>query len=203
MGHLNIIDEKLGTEVAEELGMQGEAAKITPAVNPIDLRPSPALRLYGKYEPTLKGRKVGVLVAAGFDLQLKNALVAAIEKEEATAVVIALRVGGVNDSSAGKHGADAALSGSPSVFFDAVTILAGSAGDASLAANPDAVSFLMDANRHLKVIGLSGVPSLTVKAHVGSEAGVIDLVESNAVASFIELARNGKVWERESASRGV
>ena len=44
--------------------MAGEAIKATPAASPIDLNPSPALRLYGKYAPTLNGRKVGVLLAA-------------------------------------------------------------------------------------------------------------------------------------------
>ena len=40
-------------------GMTGEAAKITPAAAPIDLEPSPALRLYGKYKPTLKRAEDG------------------------------------------------------------------------------------------------------------------------------------------------
>ena len=52
--------------------MSGEAQKMTPAVKPVDLDLSPALRIYGKYPPTLKGRKVGVLLADGFDLKLKE-----------------------------------------------------------------------------------------------------------------------------------
>lgn len=79
LGHLNIIDKALGATVAEELGMPGEATKM--ARMPIDLDPSPALRLYGKYQPTLNGRKVGVLLAPGFDPKVKNALIAAIKKE--------------------------------------------------------------------------------------------------------------------------
>jgi catalase len=198
LGHLNIIDKALGTEVADGLGMQGEAETITPAMQPKDLKPSPALRMYGKYAPTLKGRKVGVLLAPGFDLKLKNALVAAIEKEDATAALIAPKVGGVQDSAGAKHPAHMALNASPSVFFDAVAILAGPAGDKALTANPDAVGFLMDAGRHLKAIALAGVPNLTAKGHVGGEPGVIDLMNTKGIASFIELARNGKVWERES-----
>jgi catalase len=60
LGHLNVIDEKLGSKVADGLGMTGEAIAATPAAKPIDLDPSPALRLYGKYKPTLEGRKVGI-----------------------------------------------------------------------------------------------------------------------------------------------
>ncbi len=99
---------------------------MTPAAKPMDLKPSPALRLYGKYPPTLKGRKVGVLLAPGFDVKQKSEVVAAIEKEGAVAAMIAPRVGAVEDSTGTKHAADMALSGSPSVLFDAVVILAGS-----------------------------------------------------------------------------
>jgi len=115
LGHVDVIDPKLGATVAEELGMLGEALKANPPGMPIDLDPSPALRLYGKYQPTLKGRKVGVLLAADFNLKLKNALMIAIKKEGATPAIIAPMVGCVKDSEGTKHHAEMALSGSPSV----------------------------------------------------------------------------------------
>jgi catalase len=198
LGHLDIIDETLGRKVAEELGMSGEAIATTPAINPVDLPPSPALRLYGKYKPTLKGRKIGVLLAAGFDTKLKDALVAAIEKEGATAAIIAPKVGGVEDAAGVKITAGMALSGSPSVLFDAVAILAGNAGDKALSANPDAVSFLMDACRHLKAIALSGVPALTSKAQVGDALGVTKVGSAKELGAFLDFARNGRVWDRQT-----
>ncbi|HUQ94291.1 MAG TPA: catalase [Bryobacteraceae bacterium] len=199
LGHLNIVDPTLGATVAEELGMAGEAISMTPSATPIDLPPSPALRLYGKYKPTLKGRKVGVLLAPGFNSKVKNALVAAIQAEGATAALIAPKVGGAEDSGGAKQAVDMALSGAPSVMFDAVAILAGPAGDQALTANPDAVGFLMDASRHLKAIGLAGVPNLAAKAHAAGQPGITDLTESKQVAAFIDFARKGKVWEREPA----
>jgi catalase len=108
-------------------------------------------------------------------------------------------VGGVTDSEGTKHPPDMALSGSPSVLFDAVAVLAGSAGDKALSGNPDAVGFLMDASRHLKAIGLSGVGELGAKAQVGGEPGVIDLGSAKDIPKFLDFARNGKVWERELA----
>ncbi len=197
LGHLDIIDKTLGSTVAGELGMDGEAATITPAKLPIDLEVSPALRLYGKYKPTLQGRKVGVLLAPGFDLKLKTSLVAAIEKEGAVAAIIAPKVGGVVDSTGKKHAAAMALSGSPSVLFDAVTVLAGSAGDKALSAHPDAVSFLMDACRHLKAIGLAGVSSLAAKTQVAGQVGVTELLATKDISAFLGFARQGRVWERE------
>jgi Domain of unknown function (DUF892) len=91
-------------------------------------------------------------------LEPKNALVAAAEKEDATPAVIAPKVGGVEDSSGKKHPAQMALSGSPSVLFDAVAVIAGPAGDKSLSANPDALTFLMDALRHLIALILETTP---------------------------------------------
>jgi catalase len=198
LGHLNVIDENLGAKVADGLGMTGEAIAATPAAKPIDLDPSPALRLYGKYKPTLKGRKVGILLADGFDAKLKDALVAALEKEGATPAIIAPKVGGVTDSAGKKIMAEMALSGSPSIMFDAVAVLAGTAGDKSLIAEPDAISFLMDADRHLKAIAVAGVSNLVKKTHVEGLAGVTDLRANGDISKFIDLARNGKVWERDS-----
>jgi catalase len=199
LGHLDVIDQGLGIKVADGLGMPGEATKANPAAMPIDLDPSPALRLYGKYKPTLNGRKVGVLLAPGFNLKLKNALVQAIKKEGATPAVIAPKVGGVTDSEGTKHPAEMALSGSPSVLFDAVVVLAGPDGDKALSENPDAVGFLMDACRHLKAIGLSGVPGLAAKTQAAGLPGVTDFGSPKDVQKFIDFARNGKVWEREPA----
>jgi catalase len=199
LGHLSLIDQTLGDTVAEELGMTGEATAVKPAVMPIDLDLSPALRLYGKYKPTLKGRKVGLLLAPGFNLKLKNALVAAIEKEGAAAAIIALKVGGVEDSAGTRHPAEMALRGSPSVMFDAIAVLAGPAGDKALSANPDALGFLMDACRHLKAIGLSGVPELAGKAHAVGPVGITDIGAPKDIGAFISFARDGKVWAREPA----
>src|SRR6202161_3611463 len=109
LGHLNVIDEKLGAKVADGLGMTGEAIAATPAAKPIDLDPSPALRLYGKYKPTLKGRKVGVLLADGFAAKKKNAVLSAIKKEGAAPAIIAPKVGGVIDSTGTKLAAEMAL----------------------------------------------------------------------------------------------
>jgi catalase len=199
LGHLNIIDEKLGAKVADGLGMTGEAITMTPASKPIDLVPSPALRLYGKYKPTLQGRKVGVLLADGFDAKLQSALVAAIKKEGATPAIIAPKVGGVTDSSGKKMAAEMALSGSPSIFFDAVAVLAGAAGDKALSVEPDAVSFLMDADRHLKAIAFAGIPTLAKKTQVPGVVGVTELRGAGDIAKFIEFARNGKLWKRDTA----
>jgi hypothetical protein len=84
-------------------------------------------------------------------------------------------------------------------MFDAVAVLAGPAGDKSLSSDPDAVSFLMDADRHLKAITIAGVPNLAKKTHVDGVVGVTDLRGNGDISKFIDFARNGKVWERDTA----
>jgi catalase len=116
-----------------------------------------------------------------------------------TPAIIAPKVGGVMDSAGKKITAEMALSGSPSIMFDAVAVLAGPAGDKSLSAEPDAISFLMDADRHLKAIAIAGVSNLVKKTHVEGVVGVTDLRASGDISKFIDFARNGKVWERDSA----
>ncbi len=198
LGHLNIIDENLGGIVADGLGMAGEADKIKPVIAPVDLKKSPALRLYGKYEPTLKGRRVGMLIATGFNEKLFAELVKAIEKEGAAAAVVGTKAGGVEDSGGTRHSVNMALNGTPSVVFDAVAILAGPAGDKMLAANPDAIDFLMDAKRHLKAVGLSGIPALAAATKVEGLRGVEQLGPREGVSAFVAVARNGKVWDRRT-----
>jgi len=68
-----------------------------------------------------------------------------------------------------------------------------------LSAEPDAVSFLMDADRHLKAIALAGVANLAKKTHVeGVELRNV-AVAAKVRHADIDAARNGKVWERDTA----
>ncbi len=198
LGHLNVIDPELGGMVADGLAMSGEAIQPNPAVKPSDQKLSPALRLYGKYKPTLRGRKIGMLLATGFDAKLADQLKDAIEKEDGAVMIVAPKVGGAEDASGKRRPADAALCGAPSILFDAVAVLAGREGDQELAVDPDAVAFLMDAQRHLKAIGVSGVSALAEQSHVSENPGIVDLDSAKSLAAFLAAARGGKVWERES-----
>src|SRR5262249_37473114 len=148
-----------------------------------------------RHPPTLGGRKIGVLIGPGFDGKLFKSLVAGIKKEGAKPFIIAPKVGGATDQSGVLQTVDAALNTSPSIFFDAVAILAGPEGDSSLAANPDAVGFLVDAFRHLKVIGWSGIDGLKSKAGIGNQPGVVGLTN---LREFLDRAVKGRVWEREA-----
>jgi catalase len=198
LGHLLLIDRTLADTVIAALGAEGKADKIKPAKNPIDLQPSPALRLYDKTEPTLAGRKVGILLGAGFDARIKADLVVQIEKEKAKTAIISGKIQGELDSQGKLHPADMALRASPSVLFDAVVVLAGAEGDKKIAADPNAVAFLMDAIRHCKAVGFSGIPSLSKKVGLAEEPGVVAITAKAGVRNFIVAGRSGRFWEREA-----
>jgi catalase len=200
LGHLALIDPALGKQVRDGLGVKHtEIEKLVPAKEPLDLEPTPALRLYGKTEDTLAGRKVGVLLGAGFDPELKVSVVAAIEKENAKAAIVASKIQGEVDAKGKLHAPDMALRASPSVLFDAVVVLAGANGDQEFSADPNAVGFLMDAHRHFKAIGWDGIPKLSGKAGIEEGPGLVDIGSPSAVKDFIKAAKVGRFWEREDS----
>jgi catalase len=201
LGHLALIDDTLASEVRDGLGVDGEVPKLTPAREPLDLKVSPALRLYGKYEDTLAGRKVGILIGGGFDAQMMTALVAAIEKEGAKAGIVAAKIQGEIDSEGKMHLVEMALRASPSVLFDAVVVLSGPEGDKKLARDPNAVAFLMDADRHCKAIGWAGVPELSGKSGLKEAEGLVQLTAKSAIRDFIRAATIGRFWDREEDKR--
>jgi catalase len=128
LGHLALVEEALAHAVEVAIGMEGERAEITPYQAPIDLDPSPALSLIGKAKPTLKGRKIGALVTDGADGDRLAALRDALAKEGAELAIVAPKIGGVRPKSGEPLAVDMAVSGAPSVFFDAVAIFASAEG---------------------------------------------------------------------------
>ena len=184
--------------------MEGQADKIKPAVPPKEGRPSDALSLVKKAKPTLQGRKLGVLVTDGFDAGLLAAVRDAAKSEQAALALIAPKVGGAKASNGKKTPADLSLAGAPSVFFDAVIILADEKGAADLATRADAVNWVRDAFRHLKLIGFSsGANALLTKAEIQAEQspGVVEIKGKTAINRFIQEAKKGRIWEREENLR--
>jgi C-terminal domain found in long catalases len=105
----------------------------------IDLDPSPALSLVDKAKPMLKGRKVGALVTDGADGDRVKAFRDALEAEGAELAIVAPKIGGVHLRSGKDLAADMALSGAPSVFFDAVAIFVSTEGIKPLLKNSAAI----------------------------------------------------------------
>jgi catalase len=202
LGHLANIHADLHTQVADALGMKGQSDKITPAVPPRDLAPSPALSIIGKAPVTLVGRKIGVLITDGFDASLLDALRSSARSEKAALFVIAPKAGGVKDSAGAQMKADGALSASASVFFDAVAILATETGAQDLATQVGAIDWTANAFAHLKVIGHTPESQVLLdRANVQPDAGLVPIENRKNVSAFIKAAKNGRNWAREPSLR--
>ncbi|MFN7110687.1 MAG: catalase [Brevundimonas sp.] len=198
LSNLINVDQTLAQRVAEGLNLPLPKAS-KPAVAPIDLELSPALRIIGKYPDTLKGRKVAVLVADGSDGAVVAQVRKAVEGDGGSVFVVAPKIGGVKLADGSTLAADGQLAGSPSVLFDAVAIVLSADGCAQLMKEGAAVDFAKDAFGHLKAVGFTAeAQPLLDKAGVEPDEGVIDL--SSGADAFLTPART-RQWEREPKVR--
>ncbi|MDB6071681.1 MAG: catalase [Verrucomicrobiales bacterium] len=202
LAHLANIDAKLHDGVAAALGMRDKELPIQPKVAPRDLPPSPPLSILAKAPKTLEGRKIGVLVTDGFSSAALAKLREGAKAAKAALEVIAPKVGGATDDKGNAVPADRTLTTAPSHLFDTVVILASQSGIEDLTSQAPAVDWVRDAFGHLKVIGHSTeAKPLIDKAGLQPDGGVMDLSPENAVGSYLEAAKAGRVWAREPAVR--
>ena len=136
----------------------------------------------------------------GADGDRVEALRDALE-QEAELAIVAPKIGGV-DLKSGKHlAADMALSGAPSVFFDAVAIFASAEGIKPLVQSGAAIDWIRDAFGHLKVMGhTAAAQPLFAKAGIADDLdeGVIELDAQASIGQYIEAAKHQRVWDREA-----
>jgi len=202
------VDEGLAKRVATGLGLESVPAA-APAAAPTkkNVKPSPALSLIAKHKPTLEGRKVGCLVGDGTDPALVAGIRAAVEGAKAKLVIIAPKIAGVALARGKSLPADQALNTSPSVLFDAVVLALSEAAANELSKESAAVDFLRDAFGHLKVIGYTSASSVLLrKAGLDpnvSDRGLVTVDAARDAATFVNGAKQGRVWEREPSVRTV
>jgi len=199
LGHIRNVDADLLGRVEQAMGMEGEADSIPPALEPIDMAPSPALSLLAKARPTLEGRKIGVFVSDGFDLAVLEQLRTAAEAAGAALEVIGPHIGDVKSSGKAAVSPKHAIAGAPSVLFDSVVLAIPEDGIEALKKQAPALNFIRDAFAHLKIIGCtaSSMPLLHA-AGIEIDDGVIQLDASQGVKDYIEAAKQGRLWPRAS-----
>lgn len=203
VSQLAAVDTKIADRVAQGLGL-ASTPKPFPTGTPArtDLAPSPALSIQRKAKHSLKGRKVGCLIADGSSGSDVDALREGAMREGADFAVIAPKVGSVKTAEGKLLKADFQLAGGPSVLFDTVYLALSDQGAKMLAKESAAVSFVADAFAHLKVIGATtGAQSLLTRAGVDADEGV--LVGAAPAAFFKKAAEAGRVWDRESNVRTI
>jgi catalase len=198
VSHLLNIDEGLAKQVAGGLGLKevpqpAEAAKL-----PKNLKNSPALSIQLNGPRSFKGRKVGALVTDGVDINILEALKAALKNEGALLEIVAPKVGGVEASDGTWIEAAQKVDGGPSVLYDAVALLPSEDGAKLLAKEPAARDFVADAFAHMKFIGyVEPAAILFGKAGVpeSRDEGFI-LLKGADCSAFIAACRQLRYWAR-------
>lgn len=189
---LRNIDDDLAKSVAEGLGIDlPEKAETQAPV--LDMPVSDKLSIQKNMLSTLEGRNVAVLFAEGSDGNTLEQLKSDLEKAGASVTLVSTAVYGVKLADGSAHNADAPLLSAPSVLFDAVALVLSQQGAETLAKQPPAIQFVMDAFTHCKAIGAPAEAKVLLeKAHVEPDNGVTDL------SGFVEAAKV-RYWQRELA----
>ncbi|PZQ96147.1 MAG: catalase HPII [Cereibacter sphaeroides] len=192
---LRNVHEELAQRVAAGLAIDLPPAAV-PFKEPLDLPRSDALSIQKNWNESLKGRKVGILIADGTDRSELDKTIKAIGIAGGSAFLIAPKIGNVVLSS-GKMAADGQLAGSPSVLFDAVALILSEGAATKLSSDGAAVGFVQDAYGHLKAIGhSSGASKLLDRAGVKPDKGVVTLEK-------LPDAATRRYWEREAKVRDL
>ncbi len=193
LSRLRNVDEDLAQRVAEALAMDlPEAAEAARA--PVEMKPSPALSILEQGQPSLSGRKVGILFAEGSNLEAIETLKKQIEKAGGTAFLVAPKVGGLKVKG-GTLKADGQLAGSPSVIFDAVASIIMPDAAKAMAKCSTTQAWFADAYAHCKTIGACpATKSLLEQWGLDPDEGVV------AIDAFAETAP-ARHWDREPKVR--
>ena len=197
LANLRNVDEELAQRVADELGIPLPEASTAKVATRTDLAASEKLSILKNGPASFAGRKLGIVVTDGTKAALLDAVRSAFEAGGATVELIAPKIGGAK---VGRKlvPADHAISGAPSVLFDAVVLLPSADGAADLAERKAAQDFVSDAFAHCKFIGY--VPDsqpLLAAAGVADrlDAGCVELTTDGAEA-FLELCGGLRHWDR-------
>ena len=196
IANLRNADETLAARVADAIAIDLPDATLA-AVQPIDMDPSPALRIVNgpRSRETLDGGTVGVLIADGTDAGELRSLTESVKAAGGAVKLIAPKVGKVPLSDGSAIAADAQLFGQPSVTVDACAVILSDEACAKLVREGAAIQWVMDAFGHLKAIGCNeAAKPLLDKAGVEPDEGVTDL------AGFAEAAKR-RYWTREAKVR--
>jgi len=219
VGQLVHIDKFLAWRVAEKIGVEVKELKFPnqslPAdANKIELQSkerepkvkiSGALSMQNTIKNTIKGRKIGFIIAGGLDVKVTNDLKMKLEEKEATVELIAPSLAPVrtNDGSVlvPKH----SLTSTASVCFDALYITGGkdAVKELLLPENKHLVlHFINEAYKHCKAIYFgAGTEPLYINSNAGAkkheDPAIITWEDKNGADKFVNAIAKHRVWDLE------
>ncbi|XXN64705.1 catalase HPII [Enterobacter ludwigii] len=207
--HLLQIDVTLAQAVATNLGLKlsDEQLKTAPPKDVNGLQKDDSLSLYAQPSGDIKGRQVALLLSDGVKAADVLAILQALKAQGVHAKILAAHMGQVLADDGSVLPVDATFTGLPSLTFDAVIVPDGNID--ALLLSGDARYFLLEAYKHLKVIGLSG-DARRFKAQFNvqdneAEEGLVEDVkaEGTFMADFLSLMASHRVWSRSKKALTV
>ena len=201
--HLTHIDISLAQPVAESLGIElsDEQMHVAPPKDVNGLKKDASLSLYAVPTGNVKGRVVAILLSENARAADVLAIVQGLKAQGVHAKLLFSRMGQITADDGSVVPIAATFAGSPSVSVDAVIVPGGNLG--SILDNGDAAYYLLEAYKHLKVIGLAG-DARKFKAKLGiddqGEEGVVeaDDTSGNFMSEFLTLLAAHRVWSRSN-----
>ncbi|ERK11202.1 Catalase [Pantoea sp. AS-PWVM4] len=207
--HLLHIDADLAQGVADNLGIEfsQNQRKVVTAKDVNGLTKDDSLSLYAVPGGDIKGRQVALLVSDG--VKAADVLVALQELKArgVHAKLLAAHMGQVRADDGSVLPIDATFNGLPSLTFDAVLVPDGNID--ALLLSGDARYFLLEAYKHLKVIGLSG-DARRFKTQFSlkdseTEEGLAEgnKAEGTLMTDFLAAMASHRVWSRSQKAATV
>ena len=203
------IDTKLAQGVADNLGLAltDEQRNIQPPAAVNGLTKDDSLSLYAIPDGEIKGRQVALLLSDGVKAADVLAILQALKAEGVHTKLLAPHMGQVRADDGSVLQIDATFAGLPSLTFDAVMVPNGNID--ALLLSGDARYFLLEAYKHLKVIGLVG-DARRFKAQFGledadQEEGIVqgDAAEDALMSDFTQAMKAHRVWSRSQKAQSV
>ena len=219
VGQLNFIDKELASKVAEKVGVTVKELEFPNQSLPADsshvdlqseereahTKISEALSMKNTVKNTIKGRKIGFILADGADSGSINDLKTKLEGQSAVVEIIAPSLAPVKTSDGTAIIPKHSLTSTASVCFDALYIASGenSANELSKPENKHlALHFINEAYKHCKAIyfGEGTEPlylnsNVSLKNHI--DPAIIIAEDENPAEKFIEAVANHRVWDLE------
>jgi catalase len=158
---------------------------------------------------TIKTRLIAILAADGVDEASLNKMKISLETAGAQIKIIAPHLGNITSSGGKPVKVDQSFLIAASVLFDAVYVPDGTKSASSLKENPNAVTFINEANLHCKAIAANGAGveflqmteagfGITGKNKSVNRMGV--LINSTP-KEFVEAIAQHRFWDRENSRR--
>lgn len=204
LDHLTHIDISLAHPVAENLGVElsDEQMHVAPPKDVNGLKKDPSLSLYAVPSGSVKGRVVAILLSEKANAADVLVAMKALKAQGVHTKLLFSRMGETSADDGSLLPVAATFTGSPSVTVDAVIVPGGDL--ISILNNGDAAYYLLEAYKHLKVIGLAG-DARQFKTQLGidnnqGEEGVVegDTVTTTFTDDFLKLLAAHRVWSRSN-----